>query len=503
MKKALLLLPLLFIIFACRTQPAPTQDVSGSVIATLTAIAQNNPQPLATQVAPPTQPNVPTVAAASCTYGATLVGENPIDGQQFKPSESFKKTWTFKNSGTCTWDASTLMLSVANASGDTWLGGQSPAYRMDIYSNPKKTTVAAGETISVVLDMQAPDHGGIFIQNWQIINSTNNQTIPLTYVTGKAGKNFYVQIVVPGASNTGTSGNQIANVKIQQIEMQQGAQACTTNAQYIISAKITGAAYTQVNYTVSSDNNGNVFADEVGKTIMLDNTGGHDVNIGIRSPFADPGNVKITITVFVNGKAVNYASNFICQNGEFKSMAANVPPPAPISTTCSASWFFTFDNKHLPLGTFCPQPVKILDAVGQDFEGGRAYRYAPDPAYPADPRGTIFVIYNDGEWVTFPDLWDASQPSSDPSIAVPNGRFQPVDSLGKVWRENADVRSRLGWAYEPQSKFLGRMQLYLEQPGKPSGDTHFLFIDHGKWGKVLLLNMVDMGPNKWELVGNY
>ena len=337
MKKALYLLPLLFIIFACRAQPAPTQDVSGMVIATLTAIAQNNPQPLATQVTPPTQPTATTAAPASCTYGTTLVGENPLDGQQFKPGEAFKKTWTFKNSGSCPWDASTLMISVANAPGDTWLGGQSPAYRMDMYSNPKKTTVATGETISVVLDMQAPDHGGIFIQNWQIINSTNNQNIPLTYATGATGKFFYVQIVVPGAGNTGTSGNPIANVKIQQIEMQQGSQACTNNAEYIISAKITGAANAQVNYTVSSDNNGNVFADEVGKTIMLDNTGGHAVNIGIRGPFASPGNVKIAITVFVNGQAVNYASNFICQGGVYKSTAGYVPPPAPIPTTCSAN----------------------------------------------------------------------------------------------------------------------------------------------------------------------
>lgn len=180
-----------------------------------------------------------------------------------------------------------------------------------------------------------------------------------------------------------------------------------------------------------------------------------------------------------------------------------VLPPTHISTTCSASWFFTFDNKHLPLGSFCPEPVKILEAIGEDFEGGRVLRYAPDPAYTADQRGTVYVIYNDGEWLTFPDGWDASQPASDPSLVVPNGRYQPVESIGKVWREVADVRNRLGWAYGPQSKFTGRMQLYLVQSGMPSGDTHFFFIDHGKWGVALLLNSVDMGSNKWEVAGTY
>ena len=166
--------------------------------------------------------------------------------------------------------------------------------------------------------------------------------------------------------------------------------------------------------------------------------------------------------------------------------------------------FFTFDDKHLPLGSFCPEPVKILEAIGEDFEGGRVLRYAPDPAYTADQRGIVYVIYNDGEWLTYPDVWDPSQPSNAPSLVVPNGRYQPVDSIGKVWRENADVRNRLGWAYGPQSKFTGRMQLYLVQSGMPSGDySHFFFIDHGKWGVALLLNSVDMGLNKWEVAGTY
>lgn len=171
--------------------------------------------------------------------------------------------------------------------------------------------------------------------------------------------------------------------------------------------------------------------------------------------------------------------------------------------SCTANWFFTFDNKHLSLGAFCPEPVKFLEAVGQDFEGGRAYRYAPDPLYTVDQRGTVFVIYNDGEWGTFPDNWDSSQPSTDPNLVVPDRRYQPIDSIGKVWREISDVRNRLGWAYEPQSMFQGRIQTYLVQPGIPSGDTHFFFIDHGKWGTVLLLNSVDMGPNRWEVAGTY
>ena len=74
MKRILYLLPLLLGIFACGAQPSPTQDVSGIVNATLTAIAQNNVQvvapqatftpipiqmqPTATQVAPTVLPSL-------------------------------------------------------------------------------------------------------------------------------------------------------------------------------------------------------------------------------------------------------------------------------------------------------------------------------------------------------------------------------------------------------------------------------------------------------------
>jgi hypothetical protein len=178
-------------------------------------------------------------------------------------------------------------------------------------------------------------------------------------------------------------------------------------------------------------------------------------------------------------------------------------PSTQVSNSCSANWFFSFDAKHQSLGSFCPEPVKALAAIGEDFEGGRVYRYAPDPAYPADQRGTIYVIYNDGEWVTFPDNWDATQPSNDPTIMPPANRYQPVDAIGKVWREVPEVRNRLGWALESQSAFQGRFQSYAVVTNGASGDSHYYFIDHGKWGLVLLLNSVDMGPNTWEVAGKY
>jgi hypothetical protein len=384
MKKILYLLPLLMILLACSAHPSPTQDVSSMVSATLTAIAQNDPQ----------------VVAPQSTLTPTSTQAQPI-GNQAVP---------------------------------TVLAGASPSAHDFI---PPMGTV------------------------------TGNLSFPSSFIP--AMRIAFFNLADGSVSYTDTGMNQGT-----------------------YSINLPAGSYHVISYPYSAG-----MGKSPAGSPMEGAAGGYTqfVLCGLTAACSD--HTLIPVVVTAGQTIVINPGDWYAPEGTFPAM------PTDISTTCSASWFFTFDTKHLPLGSFCPEPVKILEAVGQDFEGGRVYRYAADPAYPADQRGTVFVIYNDGEWVTFPDIWDASQPSSDPSLVVPNGRYQPVDGIGKVWRENVDVRNRLGWAYGPQSKFLGRFQIYSVQSGKPSGDTHFFFIDHGKWGKVLLLNSVDMGPNKWEVAGSY
>lgn len=180
--------------------------------------------------------------------------------------------------------------------------------------------------------------------------------------------------------------------------------------------------------------------------------------------------------------------------------------PAPSSTPqaaggCPTAWFFAFNDQHQPLSRYCPEPAIAVEAVGQDFEGGRVYRYAAPPGEP-DQRGTLYVIYNDGFWETFVDTWESGQPDSDTGEIPPADRYLPVQSIGKLWRENSEVRAQLGWAYEPQQSFAGRWQTFVTE-GLPREYSQTIFIDHGKWGLALLLNAVDMGPNTWEVAGTY
>jgi len=64
-----------------------------------------------------------------------------------------------------------------------------------------------------------------------------------------------------------------------------------------------------------------------------------------------------------------------------------------------------------------------------------------------------------------------------------------------VWLEVPGVRATLGWAFEPEATFTGRLQTV---PG-----MSYFYVDHGKWGVVLRLYPVDMGPNRWEVAGRY
>lgn len=181
------------------------------------------------------------------------------------------------------------------------------------------------------------------------------------------------------------------------------------------------------------------------------------------------------------------------------SARVTVTPFTPFpDVVCSESWFFTFEYDDLSLGYNCPAEVVTLDALGQDFEGGRVIRLAADPSDPEPRYSTLFVIYNDGDWETFVDDWGDGEMSSDLAIMPPTDRYQPVDAIGKVWRENTEVRRRLGWAYEPQSAFHGRYQKY-----QSGGDAHDVFIDHGKWGLVLWLHWVSDAANTWTVVGAY
>ncbi len=164
-------------------------------------------------------------------------------------------------------------------------------------------------------------------------------------------------------------------------------------------------------------------------------------------------------------------------------------PPTP-NPDCGDQWFFVFRAGESEITNACPSPVITLDVIGQDFEGGRVYRY------PTADGALIYVMYNNGFWQAFPDTWDASQPVLDDTLTPPVNRVQPVEGIGKLWRENVQVQTALGWAYAPAAPFTGRIQY-------PQGRTDYWYIDHGTARLVLRMFASDYAPNPWQIVGEY
>ena len=164
---------------------------------------------------------------------------------------------------------------------------------------------------------------------------------------------------------------------------------------------------------------------------------------------------------------------------------------------CTTSWFFTFNSTVTE--NRCPGQVITSKAAGEDFEGGRVYWYEASGIF---AQNVIYVIFNDGGWSVYGDTWDNSQPFNDPSIIPPQGRYQPVAGIGKLWRTQPGLRDKLGWAFEPERAFTGRRQ----EPILPSDSTVYdLYIDHGVRNVVLRLRrpLVGNGQFTWIVAGTY
>ncbi len=127
-----------------------------------------------------------------------------------------------------------------------------------------------------------------------------------------------------------------------------------------------------------------------------------------------------------------YASN---ENFPYTSASLTVP------LSCPFTWFFA------PAPDVCPQEAALLSASAeQQFEHGvMIWVAAEDRIY------VLFddTIFTDG-WDVYEDTWQDGDPVDDPTIVPPPGFYQPLRGFGLVWRDQPQVRDRLGWAVLPE-----------------------------------------------------
>jgi hypothetical protein len=107
---------------------------------------------------------------------------------------------------------------------------------------------------------------------------------------------------------------------------------------------------------------------------------------------------------------------------------------------CDTNWFFI-----TPAMQSCPSvPPTVSMAVFQEFENGLMIWI--------QQTDLIYVMYNTlaPAWEIYPDMFDEGMAEEDPDWELPPSQetFQPRRGFGMLWRGNAQVRQRIGWAVE-------------------------------------------------------
>ncbi len=167
--------------YATPSAPSPTHVPSDST-----------EYPTPTAVSETAEPSaVPTVSytplpTTLCDDRVAFVADVSLpDGALIKPGEQFRKTWSLRNTGTCTW---TEGYSLAFHSGDS----------MGTYaSQPLGVKVSPGQAINLSIDLTAPLLHGRYKSYWMLRNSDG---FHFGFGPG-SNRPFWVDIVVGSMAN--------------------------------------------------------------------------------------------------------------------------------------------------------------------------------------------------------------------------------------------------------------------------------------------------------------
>ena len=230
------------ILSACGSSVDPVVEsaIATSVAMTLQA-RQTEQAPTATPLPPTSTPDTivfnpslaptfaptvgPTNGPSSCV-GASLVSENPPDGTIFKPGETFTKTWTLQNTGTCSWDTN---YKITFYDGNI-LGG---AY---VYNLPLPTAPGKSQDISLML--KAPAENGTYRGDWVLQAPDGTR-----FGVGQYNKPFYVDIVV---SDSTVPNYSVTSVTYEMVR--DPSAGCATTVRYTFNASVTSNGPIKIRY---------------------------------------------------------------------------------------------------------------------------------------------------------------------------------------------------------------------------------------------------------------
>jgi hypothetical protein len=126
------------------------------------AEATQTPQPTLEDTPQPTDTPVPDTATPTetpipCNQAEFIADITVPDGTIFEPGETFKKTWSLRNIGSCAW---TTGYDIVFFSGDA-MGAPSAVQITTGTINP-------GQSVQVSVDLTAPGSEGTYRGNWKL-----------------------------------------------------------------------------------------------------------------------------------------------------------------------------------------------------------------------------------------------------------------------------------------------------------------------------------------------
>jgi hypothetical protein len=432
---------LLLAMLACnRTTPTPTPQVETPSLTSdgTPGIPTDTPSsdltPSATEGTPTSVTATPLEGTPECVYDVDFDSDVTIpDDTELAPGTDFVKTWRVRNSGTCAWESGTAWVF---ESGDKMSGPDSVG----------APSTAAGDTADISVHLTAPVTPATYTGYWRMHRPAGEPF----------GTPIYVRIVVTAGAGTQTPA---------------------------ASASATATSQPGVGPTISYFH-ADVQEADPGDTITLawkaeDATSAtlyHLMPTGQLGSFWEV-NVSGNFTYEIDLTERNN-TGFVLFAGDDQGHI--VQKTMFVSLRCPDTWFFT------PAPDSCPAGPAVFSAAAEEhFEGGTMIWI--------EEQNLIYVLFDDGnspQWSVFSDEWDEGEPENDPSLTPPPDFYQPVRGFGLIWRQQASVRDRLGWAVDSEIGFSSAVQ----RTSRPKyNDTYVRALD----GKVWKLLPMSSG---WEKI---
>lgn len=232
----------------------------------------------------------PAPTTMTCTDAAQYINDDGTDGTTYPPNTAFTKTWTVKNTGTCTWDSSYLVYQISGA-----YMTQQPGY----WLVKQGQNVKPGQTVDVSVGMTAPPENGSYRSYW-VLKNNQGQVIPLE--GGVENNSFYVDINVEDESEYG----RVTATAIDIVQEQGSGEICTANATYFVHAYISADGPSTVSYEIGSsagqisagyfDDNGTLSPYVTG-TLRFNQADDKRVNLRFVGPYPYPSDIRVMLRV--------------------------------------------------------------------------------------------------------------------------------------------------------------------------------------------------------------